>query len=345
MRITVLAGGVGASRFLRGLVAAAPDAKITVIGNTADDITLFGLRVCPDLDTVMYTLGGGINVDQGWGRADETFSVGAELAAYGAEPSWFTLGDRDFATHILRSQLLASGLPLSAVTRTLCSRWRLGLELIPMSDDKIETHVKIKTDDMERSRVSPQHPQPSADPLASPAASLVDPAVTGLIHFQEWWVRLHAAVPASAIIPVGAAEAKPAPGVLEAIAEADFVLFPPSNPVVSIGPILAVPGIRSAVAAKTVVAVSGIIGGAPVRGMADVCLTTIGVETTAAAVAAHYGAELINGWLVDEQDKAAADDPALAGIAVRALPLYMRDVPSTATIARAAIDLARELAR
>jgi len=327
MRITVLAGGVGASRFLRGLVAAAPDAKITVIGNTADDITLFGLRVCPDLDTVMYTLGGGINADQGWGRADETFSVGEELAAYGAEPSWFTLGDRDFATHILRSQLLASGQPLSAVTRTLCERWRPGVELIPMSDDKIETHVKIKNADMERT-------------VGSTGDGQAD-----LIHFQEWWVRLHAAVPASAIIPVGAAEAAPAPGVLEAIAEADFVLFPPSNPVVSIGPILAVPGIRDAVAAKTVVAVSGIIGGAPVRGMADVCLTTIGVETTAAAVAAHYGAEVINGWLVDEQDKAAADDPALAGIAVRALPLYMRDVPSTAAIAQAAIDLAHELAR
>jgi LPPG:FO 2-phospho-L-lactate transferase len=345
MRITVLAGGVGASRFLRGLVAAAPDAKITVIGNTADDITLFGLRVCPDLDTVMYTLGGGINVDQGWGRADETFSVGEELAAYGAEPSWFTLGDRDFATHILRTQLLGSGLPLSAVTRTLCERWRPGVELLPMSDDTIETHVRIKSDSIERSRVSPKDRPASADPPAGQAA--VDPAAgaTELIHFQEWWVRLHAAVPASAIIPVGAAEAAPAPGVLEAIAEADFVLFPPSNPVVSIGPILAVPGIRAAVSAKTVVAVSGIIGGAPVRGMADVCLTTIGVETTATAVAAHYGADLINGWLVDEQDKAAADDPALAGIAVRALPLYMRDVPSTTAIAQAAIDLAQELAR
>jgi LPPG:FO 2-phospho-L-lactate transferase len=338
MRITVLAGGVGASRFLRGLVAAAPDAKITVIGNTADDITLFGLRVCPDLDTVMYTLGGGINADQGWGRADETFTVGQELAAYGAEPSWFTLGDRDFATHILRSQLLAAGQPLSAVTRTLCERWQPGVELIPMSDDKIETHVKIKTEGTERSRVSPRDRRAPADSAAGPASA-------ELIHFQEWWVRLHAAVPASAIIPVGAAEASPAPGVLEAIAEADFVLFPPSNPVVSIGPILAVPGIRSAVAAKTVVAVSGIIGGAPVRGMADVCLTTIGVETTAAAVAAHYGADLLDGWLVDEQDKAAADDPALAGIAVRALPLYMRDVPSTAAIARAAIDLAQELSR
>ena len=344
MRITVLAGGVGAARFLRGLVAAAPDAAITVIGNTADDITLFGLRVCPDLDTVMYTLGGGINADQGWGRADETFSVGRELAAYGAEPSWFTLGDRDFATHILRSQLLAAGLPLSAVTRTLCQRWRPGVELIPMSDDKIETHVRIKSDSTERSRVSPGDREASADPVVDP---VVDPAraATRLIHFQEWWVRLHAAVPASAIIPVGAAEAAPAPGVLEAIAEADFVLFPPSNPVVSIGPILAVPGIRDAVAAKTVVAVSGIIGGAPVRGMADVCLTTIGVETSAAAVAAHYGPQILDGWLVDEQDKAAADDPALAGIAVRALPLYMRDVPSTAAIAQAAIDLARELAR
>jgi LPPG:FO 2-phospho-L-lactate transferase len=333
MRITVLAGGVGASRFLRGLVAAAPDASITVIGNTGDDITLFGLRVCPDLDTVMYTLGGGINPDQGWGRADETFSVGTELAAYGAEPTWFTLGDRDFATHILRSQLLAAGLPLSAVTRRLCERWRPGVELIPMSDDAIETHVKIQNADDERTVAS------------RPDAQAPDTQDGDLIHFQEWWVKLHAAVPASAIIPLGAAEAAPAPGVLEAIAEADFVLFPPSNPVVSIGPILAVPGIREAVEAQTVVAVSGIIGGAPVRGMADVCLTTIGVETTATAVAAHYGAALLDGWLVDEQDKAAADDPALDGIAVRALPLYMRDVPSTAAIAQAAIDLAQELAR
>ena len=171
-----------------------------------------------------------------------------------------------------------------------------------------------------------------------------------MIHFQEWWVRLHAAVPAESITPVGADTAAPAPGVLEAIADADFVLFPPSNPVVSIGPILAVPGIRAAVAAKTVVGVSGIIGGAPVRGMADACLAAIGVETSAAAVAAHYGPALIDGWLVDEQDKAALEqaleeDPGLAGIAVRALPLYMRDVPSSAAIAQAAIDLAKELTR
>jgi LPPG:FO 2-phospho-L-lactate transferase len=311
MRITVLAGGIGAARFLRGLLAAAPNATITVIGNTADDITLFGLRVCPDLDSVMYTLGDGSNEEQGWGRADETHRIAEELAAYGAGPSWFTLGDLDFATHIRRSQLLAEGRPLSEVTRLLCERWQPRVRLLPMSDDRVETQVKVED---------------------------------RLIHFQEWWVRLHAAVPAEAITPVGADRAAPAPGVLEAIADADFVLLPPSNPVVSIGPILAVPGIRAAVEAKTVVGVSGIIGGAPVRGMADACLAAIGVETTAAAVAVHYGPELINGWLVDEQDKAAGDDPALAGIAVRALPLYMRDIPSSAAIAQAAIDLAKELA-
>jgi LPPG:FO 2-phospho-L-lactate transferase len=312
MQITVLAGGVGAARFLLGLRRAAPDAEITVIGNTGDDITLFGLRVCPDLDTVMYTLGGGINAEQGWGRAQETFSVREELAAYGASPDWFLLGDRDFATHIVRSQLLASGMPLSAVTERLCQRWRPGVRLLPMSDDPVETHVTIE-------------------------------AGRRVVHFQEWWVRLHAEPPATAILAAGAEQARPAPGVLEAICEADVVLFPPSNPVVSIGTILAVPGIEAAVAAKTVVGVSPIIGGAPVRGMADACLAAIGVDTSAAAVGAHYGPGLINGWLVDDQDKQAADDPGLAGIEVRALPLYMRDLPATAAIARAALDLSLEL--
>ncbi len=315
MRITVLAGGVGAARFLLGLrQAAAPDAEITVIGNTGDDITLFGLRVCPDLDTVMYTLGGGINTQQGWGRAEETFSIRAELAAYGASPDWFMLGDRDFATHILRSQLLAAGQPLSAVTEVLCRRWQPGVRLLPMSDDPIETHVV-----------------------------LLDSGQRRVIHFQEWWVRLHAEAPAAAITALGAEEATPAPGVLDAIGDADVVLFPPSNPVVSIGTILAVPGIRAALAAKTVVGVSPIIGGAPVRGMADACLAAIGVETSAVAVGAHYGPELIDGWLVDDQDKAAADDPALAGIAVRALPLLMTDLAATTAIARAALDLAQDL--
>ncbi len=313
MRITVLAGGVGAARFLRGLKAAAPDAEITVIGNTGDDITLFGLRVCPDLDTVMYTLGGGINEDQGWGRAEETFSIRAELAAYGASPDWFTLGDRDFATHILRSQLLAAGQPLSAVTERLCRRWQPGVRLLPMSDDPIETHVVLAPD-------------------------------RTVVHFQEWWVRLHAEPAAEQIVAMGADTSAPAPGVLDAIAGADLVMFPPSNPVVSIGTILSVPGIRAAIEPKKVVGVSPIIGGAPVRGMADACLTAIGVETTASAVAAHYGPSLIDGWLVDDQDKGAVEDLAPLGIEVRAMPLYMRDLPATAAIARAALDLATDLA-
>lgn len=315
MRITVLAGGVGAARFLRGLTAAAPAAEITVIGNTGDDISLFGLHVSPDLDTVMYTLGGGISEEQGWGRAQETYNVLPELAAYGAGPDWFSLGDRDIATHIARTKLLSEGQPLSAVTRRLCERWQPGVTLLPMTDDRVQTHVVLGGTDGRT------------------------------VHFQEWWVRLHAAVPAAEIVAAGAAGARPAPGVLAAIETADFVLLPPSNPVVSVGIILAVPGIGAAVSAKTVVGVSPIIGGAPVRGMADACLTAIGVQTSAAAVAAHYGAGLLDGWLVDEQDKAAVDAPELAGIAVRALPLYMTDLSASAEIARAAVALAGELSR
>jgi LPPG:FO 2-phospho-L-lactate transferase len=316
MRITVLAGGVGAARFLCGLKVAAPDAEITVIGNTGDDIVLFGLHISPDLDTVMYTLGGGISPERGWGRADETFTVLPELAAYGAGPDWFTLGDRDLATHITRTAMLSAGAPLSEATRALCERWRPGVILLPMTDDRVQTHVVI-------------------DQGSGPRA----------VHFQEWWVRLHAAVPAQAIVAEGAERAVAGPGVLDAVARADVVLFPPSNPVVSIGTILAVPGIAAAVAAKTVVGVSPIIGDAPVHGMADACLTAIGVPTTAAAVAAHYGADLIGGWLVDERDKAAVDAPELDGIAVRALPLYMTDTAATAEIARAALELAAELGR
>jgi LPPG:FO 2-phospho-L-lactate transferase len=318
VRIVVLAGGIGGARFLRGLVRTAPDADITVIGNTGDDISLFGLRVCPDLDTVMYTLGGGINEEQGWGRDGESFAVKEELAAYGVGPSWFGLGDRDFATHIVRTQMLDAGYPLSAVTAALCDRWfgpadERRLRLIPMSDDRVETHVVIS--DAEGRRA---------------------------IHFQEWWVRLRASVPAESIAAVGADEAKPAPGVLEAIAAADVVLLPPSNPVVSVGTILSVPGIRPAVEAKPVVGVSPIIGGAPVRGMADACLTAIGVETSAGAVAAHYGPDLLNGWLVDgaDADVAAA---GVSGITVRVRPLLMTDVDATAAIAQAALDLATEL--
>jgi LPPG:FO 2-phospho-L-lactate transferase len=314
MRITSLAGGVGGARFLRGLLAAAPDAEVTVIGNTGDDITLFGLHVSPDLDTVMYTLGGGVSEEQGWGRADETFAVQSELAAYGAGPDWFSLGDRDFATHVARTSMLTAGLPLSTVTRRLCERWQPGVTLLPMTDDDIQTHVVVDEE-----------------------------TGTRTVHFQEWWVRMHAKVPARQFIAAGAERSAPAPGVLDAIAAADFIILPPSNPVVSIGVILAVPGIAEAVAAKTVVGVSPIISGAPVRGMADACLAAIGVPTSAAGVAAHYGRGLLDGWLVDDADAAAANTPELAGMAIRALPLLMRDVESATAIAAAAVGLAREL--
>jgi LPPG:FO 2-phospho-L-lactate transferase len=314
MRITVPAGGVGAARFLRGLKAEVPGAEITVIGNTGDDITLFGLHVSPDLDTVMYTLGGGIDEEQGWGRAGDSRTVLSELAAYGAGPRWFGLGDLDIATHLHRTSMLAAGLPLSAVTAVLCQRWQPGVRLLPMSDDRVETHVVLAGDEGEQT-----------------------------VHFQEWWVRMGAQVPAAGFVFAGAAEASPAPGVLEAIAEADVILMPPSNPVVSIGTILAVPGIAEAMRAKTVVGVSPIIGGTPVRGMADKCLAALGVDASAAGVAAHYGPALLDGWLVDEQDKAAADAPELAGITVRAAPLYMSSPAATAAIARAALDLATEL--
>ncbi|PZF81784.1 2-phospho-L-lactate transferase [Jiangella anatolica] len=316
MRITALAGGIGGSRFLRGLLRAEPDAEVTVIGNTADDITLHGLHVSPDLDTVMYTLGGGIDEAQGWGRAAETHTVAEELAEYGAEAPWFTLGDRDLATHLIRTRMLTAGYPLSAVTEALCDRWRPGVRLIPMTDDRVETHVVIGDDE----------------------------GGEKAIHFQEWWVRLHAEAPARRIVLVGAEQAKPAPGVLDAIAGADVILLPPSNPVVSIGPILAVPGIRDAVRAASApkVGLSPIIGGSPVRGMADAALTAIGVPTTAAGVAELF-ADLLDGWLVDTVDEAATQQVEAAGIRARAVPLWMTDPDTTAAMARAALDLAAEV--
>lgn len=311
MRIVSLAGGIGGARFLRGLLSTAPDSEITVIGNTGDDITLYGLQICPDLDTVMYTLGGGIDEEQGWGRQKESHIVKEELAAYGMEPQWFGLGDRDIATHIVRTQMLAAGYPLSAVTEALCARWQPGVRLIPMSDDRTETHVVVSD---ERGRRA--------------------------IHFQEWWVRLRASVPAEQIILVGADAARPAPGVLQAIADADVVILPPSNPVVSIGTILQIKGVREALEPKTVVGVSPIVGGAPVRGMADACLRAVGAESSAQAVLELYGSPLIDGWLVAEEDAGVR----LGGVRVEARPLIMHDAESTAAIARAALTLARDLA-
>ena len=266
MRVTVLAGGIGGARYLRGVRAALPDDDVTAVVNTGDDITVFGLRVCPDLDSVMYTLGDGIDPERGWGRRDETWTVRAELAVYGAPPGWFGLGDRDVATHLVRTQMLDAGYPLSDVTRALCERWKPGVTLLPMTDQRCETHVVV------------------ADPEA--------PAGRRVIHFQSWWIEHRAALPALDFVQVGLDDARPAPGVVEAITGADVVLVAPSNPVVSIGTVLAVPGIRDAVrtTAAPVVGTSPIVAGRPVRGMADACLTAVGVEVSAAGVAAHYGA-------------------------------------------------------
>jgi LPPG:FO 2-phospho-L-lactate transferase len=324
MRITVLSGGVGGARFTTGLVhhlAARDDGphEVVVVGNTADDITLHGLRVCPDLDTVMYTLGGGIHPEQGWGRAEETFGVAGELAAYDAGPDWFTLGDKDLATHLVRSRMLGLGYPLSQVTAALCARWGLpglGVRLLPMTDDPVETHVVVDDEQAEGGQRA--------------------------MHFQEWWVRHHAALPARRILAVGVEQATAGPGVLAALRDADVVLLPPSNPVVSIGPVLAVPGVRDALRGTRapVVGLSPIVGGAPVRGMADACLRAIGVATTARAVGGLY-ADLLDAWLVDTSD-ADLDGSSVPGgrARVHAVPLMMRDLDATAEMARAALDLA-----
>jgi LPPG:FO 2-phospho-L-lactate transferase len=330
-QVTVLAGGVGGARFTRGLLAhladAHPDGEggsgvgVTVVVNTGDDMTLNGLRVCPDLDTVMYTLGGGISESQGWGREDETRRVSSEISAYGRGWDWFTLGDLDLATHIVRTELLRGGATLAEATEYLCRRWRPGARLLPMSDESVETHVRL--------------------------AEAVDEHVAGsLIHFEEWWVRYRAGVRATEFVQVGLAAASAGPGVLAAIRDADVIIVPPSNPVVSVGTILNVPGVREAVreASGRVVGVSPIIGGAAVRGMADACLATIGVATTAAAVGLHYGSRssggVLDGWLVDETDAAALPELSGAGLNARAVPLWMHDVPSAAAIAAEALVLA-----
>ena len=326
--ITVLSGGIGGARFLQGLLhglrhgllpGVEADARVTVIANTADDLWVHGLKVCPDLDTVMYTLGDGIDHERGWGRRDETWSVGEELATYGVEPTWFVLGDRDVATHLVRTQMLEAGYPLSEVTEALCRRWEPGVRLLPMSDQREETHIAV------------------ADPDA--------PSGRRVIHFQEYWVRLRAEVPAEAVLVVGLADDSPAPGVVEAITGADLILLPPSNPVVSVGTILGVPGITEAVQATAapVVGVSPIIGGTHVRGMAHQLLTAIGVPVTAAGVARHYGARsadgILDGWLVAEEDSDLVAEVTSAGIACRAVPLLMTDHDATAAMAAAALEL------
>lgn len=322
MRIVVLAGGIGGGRFLMGVraLATAIGGEVTAVVNVGDDLTLHGLRICPDLDSVMYALGDGADPERGWGRRGETWSIREELAAYQAEPTWFGLGDRDIATHLVRTEMLAAGQPLSAVTEALCARWRPGVRLLPATDDPVETHVIVH-------------------------ASGPDGGETA-IHFQEWWVRHRAQLPARRFVYTGAESAKPAAGVLDVLAGADVVLLAPSNPVVSIAPILAVPGLKAALSGgrAPVVGVSPVIGGAPVRGMADKCLAAIGVECSAQGVGRYYGARasggVLDGWLVDTTDAPVG----LPGVTVRAAPLWMKDEAATAAMARAALEVAGVLA-
>jgi LPPG:FO 2-phospho-L-lactate transferase len=315
MKVTVLVGGVGGARFLQGVKAAAgPGDAIRAVVNVGDDIWLHGLRVCPDLDTCMYTLGEGIDPERGWGRAKETWSVREELEAYGADPTWFGLGDRDVATHLVRTRMLRAGYPLSQVTAALCRRWAPGVELIPASDDRIETHVVVDdTGDGQRKA----------------------------IHFQEWWVRHRAALPAHAFASVGRDQATACPDALAAVADADVVLVAPSNPVVSVHTIVDVPGMRPALSAAPgqVVGVSPIVGGQAVRGMAEACLAAVDVPVSAEGVGRWYGARstggLLDGWLVAPGD--GADVP---GVEVREVPLMMTDPDTTAAMVRAAYEVA-----
>ncbi|WP_322859651.1 2-phospho-L-lactate transferase [Mycobacterium europaeum] len=329
MKVTVLVGGVGGARFLLGIQqllglgqfatqqhpdAGADNHELNAIVNIGDDAWIHGLRVCPDLDTCMYTLGGGVDPERGWGHRDETWHAKEELARYGVQPDWFGLGDRDIATHLVRTQMLNAGYPLSQITTALCDRWQPGARLLPASDDRCETHVVI------------------TDP---------DDGTRRAIHFQEWWVRYRAGVPTHSFAFIGAEKATATSEAVAAIADADVILLAPSNPVVSVGAILAVPGIRAALrsAAAPVVGYSPIIGGKPLRGMADACLSVIGVDSTAEAVGRHYGSRggtgILDCWLVHEGDHADID-----GVAVRAVPLLMTDPKATAEMVRAGLDLA-----
>ncbi len=317
----MIGGGVGCARFVKGLREhvrrAGQGGRIDVVVNTADDWWVSGLRIAPDHDSLLYALAGVNDAERGWGRAGETERVSAELAVWGTAPDWFTLGDLDLGTHIARTAWLREGLSVSEVYRRLGARWDLGVTLHPATDSEIDTHVLLA----------------DRDP----------------VHFQEWWVRHRAQLPATGFAQRGIERAAISPGARDAVARADVVLIAPSNPVVSVGPVLAVPGMRQALAGTPapVVGVSGIISGAVVRGMADACLAAIGVETSAEAVARHYGARsaggLLDGWLVDESDGDAVAPLRDEGIAARAVPLWMRDPDTSARLAQDALELASTL--
>jgi LPPG:FO 2-phospho-L-lactate transferase len=312
MKVTALAGGIGAGKFLRGLARLVPGEDLTVIVNVADDIVVHGLHVSPDPDSVTYWLGDAFDRERGWGRRDETFRATEEVRSFDAERAWFGLGDLDLGTHLFRTGLLDEGVPLSAITARIAERFGVGARVLPVSDDRIETRI-----------------------------GCVDASGTALdLHFQEYWVRRRAADAVKEVRYEGAAMAAPAPGVIEALGAADVVVLCPSNPVVSIAPILAVPGIRAAVAEQraTAVGVSPIVGGAPVAGMADKLMPAVGIDVSAVGVATHYR-DLVSAWMIDEVDAALRAAVEALDLRCGVTDTIMRDDDRAASVARTALEL------
>jgi len=305
--IVVLAGGVGAARFLQGLVQVVPQSRITVIGNTGDDRDFYGLHVSPDLDIVTYTLAGVVDETHGWGIRNDTYNTMSQLTSYGNE-DWFMLGDRDLATHIHRTNLLHQGKTLSEVTENLRRQFGLDIRLLPMSDQPIATHVRTPV---------------------------------GLLHFQEYMVQRHCADEVQNVLFVGANEARPAPGVLDAIKEAEAILLAPSNPIVSIGSILSVPGIHDTLheASGMVIAVSPIIGDAPIKGPADKLMRGLKMEVSAVGVTRCYR-DFLDVMVIDQQDAHLAPAIEDLGIPTITTNTIMKDDATKAALARTVLAAA-----
>ncbi len=303
--IVVLAGGVGAARFLQGLVQVVPQQRLTAIVNTGDDRDFYGLHVSPDLDIVMYTLAGVVDEAHGWGIRNDTYATMQQLARYGNE-DWFLLGDRDLATHIHRTNLLRQGKTLSEVTDELRRQFGLELRILPMSDQPVATHIQ------------------------TPA---------GLLHFQEYMVKRRCADEVQDVVFIGSGEARPAPGVLDAIKGAEAILIAPSNPIVSIGSILAVPGIHDILheASGMVVAVSPIVGGAPIKGPADKLMRGLGMDVSAVGVARCYR-DFLDVMVIDEQDAHHASAIEDLGIPTVVTNTIMRDDAAKTTLARGVLE-------
>ncbi len=313
--LVALCGGVGAARMLSGLVRAVPPADITAIVNVGDDMVLHGLHISPDLDTVAYTLAGMDNRDTGWGVAGETWAVMAELARIGGE-DWFRLGDRDLATHLFRTGRLHAGDTLSTVTAQLCARRGITVRLLPVTDDPLRTRLTLA----------------QASPLG--------PAGTE-VAFQDYFVRLHHDVAVSGVRFEGAPSTRPAPGVMEALESADTIVVCPSNPVVSIGPLLSVPGVHDALASRRerVVAVSPIVAGAALKGPADRLMVELGTEASVVGVARLY-APWVGTLVVDVADASLAAEVEAEGIRCIVAPTVMSTPERAADLARVVVDAA-----